>query len=233
MNSPAPFDPWIPFDAAPWRLSGTVYGTLMNDLAALDALGPAVDAPPYKGAPKSVVLYLKPRNTLSAPGSAVAVPAEAGAFEIGAALGLVVGRTACRVGEGDALAHLSGFTLVADLSLPHASFYRPSVRFKARDGSCLVGPRVVSRAALPEPEAITLAVEVDGAVVHRAGHAGFVRGAARLLADVSEFITLNPGDVLMLGVAAGAPRARAGQRFAVVADGIGRLEGRLVEEGAA
>ena len=45
-------------------------------------------------------------------------------------------------------------------------------------------------------------------------------------------MTLQPGDVLMLGVAHGAPQARAGQHFAVEADGLGRLEGRLVAEAA-
>lgn len=56
------------------------------------------------------------------------------------------------------------------------------------------------------------------------------RAAARLLADVTEFMTLRPGDVLMLGVPAGAPRARAGQRFAISIAGLGELEGSLVAE---
>jgi 5-oxopent-3-ene-1,2,5-tricarboxylate decarboxylase / 2-hydroxyhepta-2,4-diene-1,7-dioate isomerase len=47
---------------------------------------------------------------------------------------------------------------------------------------------------------------------------------------VSEFMTLAPGDVLLLGVAAAAPRARAGQRVAIEIDGLGRLENTLVAE---
>ncbi|MDQ2736081.1 MAG: fumarylacetoacetate hydrolase family protein [Pseudomonadota bacterium] len=85
------------FDIAPYRLSGTVYGVLMNHHAGLAALGDAVDKPPYKGAPKSVVLYLKPRNTLVAPGQAVRVDTNVGGAEVGAALGIVIGRTACAV----------------------------------------------------------------------------------------------------------------------------------------
>ena len=59
---------------APWRLSGTVYGTLLNDPAALAAIGEAANHAPYKAAPRSPVLYLKPRNTLAGHGSHIAVP---------------------------------------------------------------------------------------------------------------------------------------------------------------
>ena len=224
------FNPRIPFDAAPWRLSGVVYGTLMNDAAALQRLGDAVHQAPYKVPPKAPVLYVKPRNTLASPGAQVVVPADAGEFEIGASLGLVIGRTACRLNEADALDHLAGCTLVADLSVPHDSFYRPSIRFKARDGSCLVGPRVVNCPALRDLDALSLQVLLDGTVVHTASTAGMQRTVARLLVAVTDFMTLRPGDVLMLGVAAGAPRAHAGQHFAIEVPGIGRLEGALVAE---
>ena len=53
---------------------------------------------------------------------------------------------------------------------------------------------------------------------------------ARLLAEVSAFMTLAPGDVLTVGVAAGAPRARAGQRVCISINGLGRLENPLVAE---
>ena len=222
--------PVISFDVAPWRLSGVVYGTLMNDRAALAALGDAVDCPPYKAPPKAPVLYVKPRNTLSASGSSVMVPVDAGAFEIGATLGLVVGRTACRVSESQAISYLAGYTLVADLSVPHDSFYRPSIRFKARDGSCLIGPSVVACNEICEPDCLTLRVLIDGKLVNTASTSGMLRPVARLIAEVSDFMTLSPGDILLLGVAAGTPQARAGQHFAVEADCLGRLEGRLIAE---
>ena len=220
----------LAFDVPPWRLSGVVYGMLLNEPAALAALDDAVHHAPYKAPPVAPVLYIKPRNTLAASGAQVVVPSDAGCFEIGAALGVVIGRTACRVAPADALEHVAGYTLVADLSVPHASFYRPSVRHKARDGSCLIGPQVVARAALPQAGDLTLTVSIDGEVVHTASTARMQRPIERLLADVTEFMTLHPGDVLMLGVAAGAPQARAGRRFAVACAGIGSLEGTLLDE---
>lgn len=216
----------------PWRLSGVVVGTLLNDPAALAELGDAVHAPPYKAPPQAPVLYVKPRHTLAPGGSAVEVPADGGVLEVGATLGLVIGRTACRVAAADALAFVAGCVLVADLSVPHQAFYRPAVRLRARDGSCLIGPQVVPRAQVPEPDQVVLTVSVDGRALHAVRMASMTRPVARLLQDVTEFMTLRPGDLLLAGLAAGAPRVRAGQSFAVEAPGLGRLEGRLVAEPA-
>src|SRR5580765_7462952 len=190
---------------------GTVYGTLLNHADALAALGDAVHAPPYKAPPQAPVLYIKPRNTWVGDGDAIVVPAGVEALEIGATLGLVIGRAACRVAEDDALGFVAGAVIVNDVSVPHASYYRPSLRFKARDTFCPIGAPV-PLAALGRLDALAIAVEIDAAVVHRASTAGLIRPVARLLAEVSAFITLAPGDVLTVGVAAGAPRARAGQR---------------------
>jgi 5-oxopent-3-ene-1,2,5-tricarboxylate decarboxylase/2-hydroxyhepta-2,4-diene-1,7-dioate isomerase len=122
--------------------------------------------------------------------------------------------------------------LVADLSVPYTSHYRPGARFKARDGSCLVGVPVAPPAGF-DPDSVTLRVDVDGQAVQTVPMAGLRRNAAQLLADVSEFMTLNPGDLLLLGVRVGAPLLRAGQRFGIEAAALGRLEGRLVAaEGA-
>src|SRR5262245_58539136 len=102
---------------APYRLSGTVYGVLLNHAPALAALGAQVNEAPYKAPPKAPVLYLKPRNTLAGPGSACEVPAGVPALQIGANLGIVIGRTACRVTERDALQFVAGYAIVDDLSV--------------------------------------------------------------------------------------------------------------------
>ena len=218
----------LPFDVAPFRLSGTVYGVLMNHRAALAALGDAAHQPPYKAPPKGPVLYLKPRNTLVAPGGAIRIDDPAGEIEIGAALGIVIGRAACNVGVGEAMDFVAGYVIVADCSLPHDSYFRPSIRFKARDGSCAVGPKVVARADIVDPDALGVRVLVDGRPVHAAGTGGTFRSVARLVADVSEFMTLAPGDLLLAGVAPGAPRVGAGAAVAIEIDGLGRLETRVV-----
>lgn len=220
----------LSLDFAPWRLSGTVLGVLLNHRPALAALGDAVHAAPYKAPPQAPVLYVKPRNTQVGDGARVRVPAGVAALEVGAALGLVIGSAACRVSADDALAHVAGLVVVADLSVPHESFYRPSVRLKARDGFCPLGPCVWPLAAVADVDALAVRVAVDGRTVHEANTGERVRTAARLLADVSAFMTLAPGDVLLTGVAAGAPHVAAGHAVSVAIEGLGDLSFALVPE---
>ena len=189
---------------------GTVYGALLNQADALAALGAAVHEPPYKAPPKAPILYIKPRNTWVDSGEAIVVPIGVPELEIGATLGLVIGRAACRVSEAEAMSFVAGYVIVNDVSVPHDSYYRPSLRFKARDTFCPIGP-FVARDAVGSPDALLITVTVDGETVQRASTAGLIRSAARLLAEVSEFMTLVPGDVLSVGVAAGAPPARRGR----------------------
>lgn len=226
-----PLHSLLEFNVAPYRLSGVVYGTLLNHEVALQALGDTVHAAPYKTAPRAPVLYLKPRNTLASNGAAVTVPADAPELELGAALGIVIGQTACRVSPEQALQFVAGYTIVNDISVPHEVFYRPSIRFKARDGFCPVGPLVVPRAAIANPDDLTVRIYVDGELKQQTTTGQRLRNVARLLTDVTEFMTLLPGDVLMLGISAGAPRVRAGQQSRIVIEGIGELVNHFVNEG--
>jgi 5-oxopent-3-ene-1,2,5-tricarboxylate decarboxylase/2-hydroxyhepta-2,4-diene-1,7-dioate isomerase len=218
----------IPCDIAPFRLSGTVYGALLNHKSALTLIGPKAAQPPYNGAPRAPVLYVKPRNTLAVSGSPVEIPRDALELEFGACLGLVIGRPACNVPAERALAHVAGFLIVNDVSVPHDVFYRPSIRFKARDGFCPLGPAVVARERIPDPDALRIRSFVDGALVQTSTTADLVRSTSQLLADVTEFMTLAPGDVLAVGAAWPTPRVRAGQSVDVVIDGVGTLSNRFV-----
>ncbi|MCW5661470.1 MAG: fumarylacetoacetate hydrolase family protein [Burkholderiaceae bacterium] len=214
------------FGFAPFRFSGTVIGVLLNHAPALAALGDAAHAAPYKAPPKAPVLYIKPRNTLVANGSTCELPAGVAALQVGANLGIVVGRAACRVPQADALSCVAGYAVVNDLSVPHQSFYRPSVRFKALDGSCVIG-LPLARERIADPDVLGVRVFVDGELMQRTDTGMRVRPVARLLADISEFMTLAPGDIVLLGTSHGAPLARAGQRVAIEIDGLGRLESSL------
>lgn len=227
----------IPVDTAPYQLSGTVYGTLLNHLSALAAMQDKMGLPPYNAPPRAPVLYVKPRNTLAMCGDAVAVPAafageENAELEVAACLGIVIGRTACNVSESRALDHVAGFLIVNDVSVPHPNYYRPSIRYKARDGFCPLGPRVTARSEIANPDALIFRTYVDGILKQTMSTADLVRPVARLLADVTEFMTLAPGDVLAAGAAAPAPRVRAGQTVVIEADALGTLSNPFVAAGA-
>lgn len=218
------------FDFSPFHLSGVVYGTLMNDPEALADLGEQVNEAPYKAPPKAPVMYIKPRNTLAATGSSLCLPAGHESLEIGACLGLVIGRTACRVPVGQALDYIAGYTIVNDVSLPHDSYYRPSIRFKARDGFCPIGPRVIPASELNKPDELDVSVYIDDNLVQQSSTAGRVRSVAQLLADVTDFMTLQAGDILMLGAAASPPKAPAGSKVKIEITGLGCLENTVVNE---
>jgi 5-oxopent-3-ene-1,2,5-tricarboxylate decarboxylase/2-hydroxyhepta-2,4-diene-1,7-dioate isomerase len=217
------------FAVAPWRLSGVVYGALVNHAPQLAALGEAAHAAPYKAPPAHTVLQVRPRNTLCGPGSAVAVP---GPVELGVSLGVVIGRTACRVAAEDALGVVAGYLIAAELGLPCESHYRPAVRFKARDGFTVLGP-VVPAAEVDDPDQLATWVLVDGEGHHQGSTAGRVRGVAELIAAVTEFMTLQPGDVLLLGADTPAPQAAAGAAVTLGIAGLGSLSFTLVAEAAA
>ncbi len=233
MAHPHPAIPLPELAFPPYRLSGVVYGALLNHAPALAALGEAVHAAPYKAPPAAPVLYQKPRNTLAAAGAAIAVPTGELELELGASLGIVIGRSACRVSEARANDYIAGYLAVGDLSLPHASVYRPSLRFRARDGFCPLGPAVTPREQLANPDALAVRVFIDGQLVQQTSTGERVRSVARLLADVTEFMTLSPGDILLLGTAHGAPRVSAGQASRIEIEGLAPLSNHYVAgEGA-
>ncbi|HEX7325049.1 MAG TPA: fumarylacetoacetate hydrolase family protein [Rhodanobacteraceae bacterium] len=197
----------------------TVYGTLLNDRRALAALDESFHAAPYHHPPQAPILYVKPRNTLVGHGARVRVPAGATGVRVGASLGIVLGRVACHIDVAHALDYVAGFTPVADLSVPHASWFRLPPRDVIADGFCVVGPAIVAARDVANPNAVTLDVSLGAHRVYSASTATCVRGVARLLADVTEFMTLVPGDVLTLGVPWGAPVAHAGDRVGIEVQG--------------
>jgi len=209
---------------------GVVFGTLLNFRGALAALGGAVDAPPYGGAPRAPVLYIKPANTWAAFGAQIALPSTVAAVEIGAALGIVIGATAKRVAEREALDCVAGYTVVNDVCEPHSSLHRPAIRQRCRDGFCPIGPWVIARQEVALPDSLKLRVLVNGELAAESSTANLIRPVARLIADVSEFMTLAPGDVLLAGVAENSPRARAGDRVRIEIENVGALENALSAE---
>jgi len=207
----------------PPSIAGTVYGVVLNDSDSLERIGAQLPAPPYKGAPKSPVLYIKPRTTFLA-GGTVELPQDAMALEIGATIGLVIGAPAGRLRAEEALAVIGGYVVVADLSLPHASYYRPAIREKCFDGSCVIGSMIGAAQALATPDALRIETHVNGEKVDSWSLDSLVRTVPELLRDVTEFMTLRRGDMLLVGVKWQAPQAGAGERVRVGATGAGAIE---------
>jgi len=203
-----------------WIPEGTVYGVLLNFRAEVEALAPQMNQPPYKAPPQAPVLYVKPANTWSASGASISVPARVPEVEVGASIAMVMGEA----GE------VAGYVLVNDLSVPHASFFRPPVKFKCLDGFLGIGEQLVPASEAGDPSGFMLEVRINGELQQTVDFKHLVRDADRLLADVGEFMTLRPCDVLMLGCDAGRPLAEVGDRIDITAPGFGVLSNTLVAE---
>lgn len=220
---------------APYRLSGTVVAALLNHPGEVAALGAAATQPPYKAAPVAPVLTVRPRNTLrraaSGAGAQLALPPGVPQLALHASLAIVIARAACRVPVAQALDWVAGYLLALDLRVPHdqppSSHYRPGLRFMARDGFCTLGPQVVPAAAVPQPDALPMSLLLDGKPAQATSTAGRTRGVAQLIADVTDFMTLQAGDVLLLGSSPDAPLAEAGQTVAVESPLLGSLSLQL------
>jgi 5-oxopent-3-ene-1,2,5-tricarboxylate decarboxylase/2-hydroxyhepta-2,4-diene-1,7-dioate isomerase len=202
--------------------TGTVYGVLLNFRAEFDALAPQMNQPPYKAPPKAPVLYVKTANTWSPHGSAITVPAQVDAVEVGATVAMVIGV------DND----VEGFVLMNDLSIPHASFFRPPVKFKCVDGFLGIGAAMRDAQEVADPAQFRLEVRINGELKQSVDFSQTVRSAAQLLADVGEFMTLAHGEVLMLGCNAGRPLARPGDRVEISAPGFETLVNTLVKDPA-
>lgn len=218
--------------AARVPIHGTMVGTLLNFRGVLDRMSPVLHEPPYKEPPRAPVLYIKPQNTWTAHGASIVVPDDVATVELGATLGIVIGRSASRVPATRALDYVRGYIVVNDLTVPHQSVYRPAIKARCRDGFCPIGAEVVARDAVGNVDALAIRAYVNGELRQTNNTRNLVRPVARLIADVTEFMTLATGDVLLIGVAEDPPIAVAGDRIAVEVDGVGRLENMLIAAGS-
>jgi 5-oxopent-3-ene-1,2,5-tricarboxylate decarboxylase / 2-hydroxyhepta-2,4-diene-1,7-dioate isomerase len=206
--------------AQPFMPTGTVYGTLLNFQGEMDALAPQMSQAPYKAAPRAPVLYVKTANTWSANGSGIVLPSNTSEVEIGATIGVLIGPPAHVKYARPATFFIANYVLMNDLSIPHASFFRPPVKYKCVDGFLGVGSQLMSAERAGDPARFKLEVHINGELRQRIDFANLVRSASQLQADVSEFMTLQAGDILMLGCDTGRPLAQAGDRIDIHAPGL-------------
>jgi len=171
-----------------WQPSGTVYGCLLNFQREWDLWTPRMTQDPHKAAPQAPVLYIKTANTFCPAGQELLLQDGVREVDIGATLGLVIG----------AGGQVAGAALLNDWSVPHTSYYRPPVKFRCRDGF-LALPQQFTPGQVSDWAALQIAVRRNGAWVQTIDLRDLVRDLPTLLADVGEFMTLQPGDVLMVG----------------------------------
>jgi len=209
---------------------GTLFGVALNYQGLLQSHLQSFTQPPYQKPPVKPVLFIKTPNTRNSHEAPVVFPQGVERLQPGPALGVVIGKRASRVRLEQAMDHVAGYTIVNEFSLPEDSYYRPAVKAKCRDGFCALGPQLVPAAEVANPHALSLELFVNGQRVQHNSTANLVRSIPQLIAEISEFMTLHPGDVLITGTPEGRVDVRPGDRVEVQISGLGRLANTIVAE---
>lgn len=191
--------------------------------------------------PAEPIVFMKADTSIAGPHDDVIIPRDSHKCDWEVELGVVIGRQARYVAEADALSHVAGYCVVNDVS--ERSFQLEGtgqwVKGKSHDGFCPLGPVLTTRDEVPDPQALDLWLDLDGERVQTGNTRLMIFGVAHVIAYLSRFMTLRPGDLICTGtppgVGAGMKPPRflsAGQRMTLGVAGLGAIEHTTVQEPA-
>ena len=188
--------------------------------------------------PKAPLLFAKWPNTLIGDGDPVVLPPESTQVDYEAELGVVIGAKAKRVSERDALDHVAGYICVNDVSARDLQFADGQwTRGKSPDTFCPVGPRLVPREEIADPQALAIRCIVNGEALQDSSTAQMIFSVAEIIAYTSQIITLEPGDLIATGTPAGVgvfrdPKVllKDGDEVSVEIEGLGTLTNPFIKE---
>lgn len=187
--------------------------------------------------PAEPVLFSKAASALSGPHDDIPLPRGSQSTDWEVELGVVIGKRAHAVPEADALAHVAGYCTVNDISERDFQKNRGGqfIKGKSSPGFGPVGPWLVTADEVPDPQALALRLSVDGEVMQDSTTADMVMPVAGLIAYISQFMALVPGDIIATGTPEGVglgmrpPRfLRRGQTVEAEVAGLGRQKARVV-----
>ena len=163
--------------------------------------------------PTEPILFLKAGSALTGPNDPVVLPQGATKGDWEVELGVVIGTRARCVSEAEALSHVAGYCVVNDVSERAFQLERGGTWDKGKgcDTFGPVGPWLVTADEVPDPQKLSLWLDVSGERMQTGTTADMVFGVAQLVSYVSRFMTLEPGDLIATGTPAGVGMGR--QRF--------------------
>lgn len=190
-------------------------------------------------APAEPVLFMKATSALCGPADPVRIPPGALKTDWEVELGIVIGTRMRQVPEAEALRHVAGYVLANDVSERSYQMERGGQwdKGKSCDSFAPVGPWLVTADDIPDPHGINLWLEVNGERMQDGNTRNFIFGVPAVLAYISQFMTLEPGDLVLTGTPAGVglgqkpePRfLRAGDVMRLGASGLGEQRLTCVE----
>ena len=184
-----------------------------------------------KPLPTVPMLFAKFANSVVPDGATVSIPAATTQVDWEAELGVVIGRTVRDVPVDHALDAVAGYCCVNDLSA--RDLQRSTTQFtlgKAIDGFLPMGPWLVTRDEVPDPQDLAISCTVNGRLAQKSSTREMVFGVAELVSFLSRTMTLEPGDVIATGTPPGVGVARTppwflqpGDEVVVEIERLGRL----------
>ncbi len=181
--------------------------------------------------PKAPLLFAKWANTLIGSGETIVLPAESHEVDYEAELGVVIDRRTRGVSDARALDAVRGYVCLNDVSARDLQFADGQwTRGKSPDTFCPVGPRLVSREEIEDPQALAIRCVLNGETMQDSSTSQMVFSVAEIIAYISRTITLQPGDLIATGTPAGVgvfrdPKVmlQDGDEVTVEVEGIGAL----------
>jgi 2-keto-4-pentenoate hydratase/2-oxohepta-3-ene-1,7-dioic acid hydratase in catechol pathway len=170
------------------------------------------------GGPRPTIprIFLKPASSVVGPGAAVRIPPGVTKPDWEAELAVVIGRRAKDVSENAALDHVAGYTVLDDISAREFQFDLPLAMTsfaKGMDGFCPMGPCIATADEVGEPWALDIRCWLNGEEVQHGNTRDLIFPVATLIAFLSRYMTLEPGDVIATGTPAGVGHFRDPPRY--------------------
>jgi 2-keto-4-pentenoate hydratase/2-oxohepta-3-ene-1,7-dioic acid hydratase in catechol pathway len=190
--------------------------------------------------PTSPILFSKFSNALAGPGEPVPLPRLAEQNDYEAELVVVIGRRARYVSEAAALDYVLGYTAGDDVSARDLQLRTSQwLLGKTPDKFLPVGPYLVTTDEIPDPQALDIRGWLNGELRQNSNTADMIFTVAQVIAYVSQYFPLEPGDLIATGTPEGVILGmkdkvwlKPGDTYTVEIDGLGRLENTFVEEQA-
>ncbi len=186
--------------------------------------------------PRQPVIFSKPPTTVCGPGDAIVHNAKiTQQLDWEVELAAVIGTTAKGVAREDALKHIFGYTVLIDMSARDCRRAGQWIYSKGQDTFAPMGPCIVTADEIPDPQTLDLTLSVNGVQKQSSNTAFMLFKVDELVADISQGITLEPGDIIATGTPAGVGAGMDPQEWVWPGDvieaevaGIGRLRHPVV-----
>ncbi len=182
--------------------------------------------------PEKPIVFAKFANSVIGPGDPIVIPPITQQVDYEAELAVVIGKTARNVPESEAMDHVYGYTNANDVSARDIQLGEGGqwTRGKAIDTFCPLGPYLVTRDEVPDPQSLSIRCTLNGEVVQDGTTDKMIFPVSELVAFLSTGMTLEPGDVIITGTPPGVGMARdpqlwmkQGDRVTVEVEGLGAL----------